>query len=122
VKHWYNPRTWAYPRAYGALVALTIFMFLVFVAYDKTNRNKTAIEKSCTLLNNAIIKSTQAQAQPDSPGAILIAEILRTAPSDVKAQYQTAVENSSGGASDLLIDCKQVADHPEDIHPQKTQP
>jgi hypothetical protein len=116
-KHWYKPWTWDYPRAYGALLALTAFAIMVGVLYDRSQQNKQAIEKSCILLNNAIVRSTKAQTDPDSPSIPLVRGILAVIPRKYATEY--AVRSRTNMTVIPLIDCHTVADHPEDIHAEQ---
>lgn len=120
MRKWYNPSTWNYPRAYGAMLALIVFIGIVVVVVVRSGqtreiatKNQEAIEKGCTLLNNAIITSTQAQADPESPTSALITGILEVIPKKYVILY--AERSKKNPFVVPLINCRRVAEHPEDI-------
>lgn len=129
MKKWYNPRTWQYPRAYGAMIAVIIFVGIAVAvtvnsgdAKQIAKKNREAIEKGCILLNNAIVNSTRAQADPESPSAALIAGILAVIPRKYVILYTERTKKNPFVVP--LVDCKAVAEHPEAIQavPAKTTP
>lgn len=111
-KKWYNPSTWSYPRAYGALLALVAFGIIAVILLENQNRNREAIRKGCILLNNAIIRSSTASSQPAT--RILVTEILRQASPQTVADYKAALAKQ-GPTIIPLVDCDQVANHPDAI-------
>lgn len=77
-------------------------------------QEQVAIEKSCILLNNAIIMSSKAAADPSSPTAALVEGLLTIIP----PKYARLYEQRAAGQNTTvipLVNCRLVAQHPDDI-------
>jgi hypothetical protein len=95
-------------------------LILAFVAWDFTResrQNKVAIEKSCVLMNNAIIRATTNQGKSSK---VLVDEILRNAREHHRGYVIVNFKKAQGGDPNhtvrlLLVDCEEVAQHPGGI-------
>lgn len=103
------------------LIGLIILMAVVgagfYIITDNTKKNHLAIEKNCILLNNLVIKSSS----PSGRSQVLINEIIKLAKDNgdktFLSGFQTAPANSD--VIKFIIDCKKVANHPEQIHQEQ---
>lgn len=100
-------------RTIGFVLSIIILFAIVLDVLDRAQKNKIAVEKSCVLLNNAIIRSGAAGG---GPSRILIEEILRNAQQHHRAyvvvQYQNALKQTR---QLTLVNCQEVARNPENI-------
>lgn len=100
----------------AAICSVIILALVVVVVFDRTHKNREAIEKGCILLNNAIIRSSQA---PPSPATkILIEAILSQAPQATVVRYKAASHERPPSII-TLVDCHAIAQHPETINPER---
>lgn len=95
----------------GAL-ALGLAIYLIVV---QVHSNKLAIEKSCVLLNNAILRSQSQAVKPGSSTAILVRIILRNGTQQEVANFFAATEREKTAANPILVKCGKVADDPDQI-------
>jgi hypothetical protein len=106
-----------YPRTIALVVGMAVIAVVVYDVVDRANKNKLAIEKSCTLLNNAVIRSSASQTSPNSPTVPLIQGILEVIPQKYVNEY---IMRSKDNTTVIpLINCEKVADHPESIHAEQ---
>lgn len=103
----------------GFLVSILVMVGVVYAIVDGQQKNKLAIEKSCTLLNNAVIHSSRASTDPNSPSAALITGILTVIPSKYIKQYQERSKNFTTVVP--LINCERVAEDPDSIEAVRLQ-
>lgn len=93
---------------------------VVYTLSSRAEQNRLAIEKGCILLNNAVIRSSQAAADPKGASAALIAGVLKVIPDRFVRQYAT---RSRGVRTVVpLVDCERVAEHPEEIRAVALEP
>lgn len=92
---------------------IAVLCGVVYTLAYNAEQNRLAIEKGCVLLNNAIVRSTQAAVDPNGASAALVAGILRVIPKEFVEQYEERVKGQTTVVP--LIDCENVADHPEEI-------
>lgn len=77
--------------------------------FNQIDENRTAIRVSCGLLNRAIEQSQAAAAAPDSPTALLIAEIVEGMdPQEQRAYTRASQDAVPAGAQ--RNPCGRVAD------------
>jgi hypothetical protein len=125
-------------RRHGALIGL-VFAIAALVtinyalAHRQTNtegitaRNSLAIEKGCTLLNNAIIRSSTSA--DSGPSQVLVNEILRNAIQHGRSWVVIEFKQASRKHPTVIpvINCDQVAKDPSrivalPIHPPRVKP
>lgn len=109
-------------RTIGLVLSVIAAMVVVFIIVNRVNKNTTAIEKGCVLLNNAIVKSstTGAAGQPKAT-RILLESIIRNMTPEEKKAYNEALRQPPD-LSSFLVDCVKVAKHPEKIKALQIKP
>lgn len=100
--------------AAAILGALTLGLSIYLIA-AQVHSNKLAIEKSCVLLNNAILRSQAQATKQGSSTAILVGIILRKGTEQEVADFFAATEREKTVANPILVKCKKVADDPDQI-------
>lgn len=102
-----------YWRTLGFVACLFVLIGIGIDILDRTARNRVAIEKSCVLLNNAIIRSGAAGG---GPSRILVDEILRNARQHHREFVIVQYKDALGKTKQVqLVNCEQVAKEPGDI-------
>lgn len=97
--------------AIGLLLGtLTLAAVVAILAYGQA-QNRRAIRVGCVLLDNAIVQGTNDQAAP-----LLIGEIVRLAVEHHHRVFVVKFREISSRPPDLRpVDCRQVADHPDEV-------
>lgn len=114
-----------HPRTIGFIAMIAVIAIAVYDVGDRAHKNRVAIEKSCVLLNNAIIRSGAAGGEASR---ILIEEILRNARLNGRAYVEVKYKNSLGQVKQIqIVNCEEISRHPDQIKadplpvPRRTQ-
>lgn len=101
-----------------AVVCAALALGAVTMAvYTRITQNKTAIEKSCILLNNAILQGQAQAAKPGSSTNVLVESIVGHMTGAERQSYRQALTREAKGPPQGVqpVDCEKVADDPDKI-------
>lgn len=103
-------------RTVAAILAAVLLGVVVLVGVSTVLRNREAIEKSCILLNNVIIRSG-AGGQQGTSTKLLVGKIVDTMTKAERERYFEfrKEEREDAKKNPLTIDCKKVASDPDSI-------
>jgi carbonic anhydrase/acetyltransferase-like protein (isoleucine patch superfamily) len=102
-------------RTIAMILAAVILGLVVLIVSNAIIRNNEAIEKSCILLNNVVVRSQAGQQSTST--RLLVGKILdqMTAPERERYLAYRTEEREKSSKNPLTIDCKKVADNPDGI-------
>jgi hypothetical protein len=107
----------------SAVLACILLGVVVLAVLNAISSNKEAIEKSCILLNNVVIRST---GQPPDPSLqLLINEIVQDMDSQTRTRYrelQRLEQQQNREEPPLTVDCEKVAQDPDSIRAIQVEP
>lgn len=111
-------------RTIAAITGAVLLGVIVLLVANRILDNKTAIEKSCILLNNVVIRSQSEQGRTESTNILLKALVEIMTPTE-RERYQQALRaeaKSREKRNPLLVNCDRIVEHPEEIKAIQIKP
>lgn len=103
-------------RTVAVIAGAVILGLVVLIVSTAISRNNQAIEKSCILLNNVVIRSG-ANGQQNTSTKLLIGKLVdQLSPAELERYREFRREEQENRSKrPLTVDCEKVADHPDSI-------